>query len=170
MANDVLPRVRGYNDFTGGETGTGLALEFTTDGKTVESNFQIPASMAGWRTVKMVAAHPGAIDTVLSTIMGRAAIFQTKQAALLKSFQVEYFDFLPVDAPARATSVVSGIRGSEAVCAASITDANGVLIARASGAFFLFTTDELAAPPASFAGLAAARCDPAFLQQFANIL
>src|SRR6185436_4345102 len=122
---NILPAVKGYQDFTSTENKEGLPLEFVTDGRGVASTFSIPERFAGWRAETFVAAHPGAVDTVLITTMGRAAIFGFRKAAQIKSFTAEYFDLVPIGAKLHAQSRVVRDRGDgEVVIEARIRDAN----------------------------------------------
>jgi hypothetical protein len=118
--------------------------------------------MAGWRAPNFVAAHPGEVDAALTTGMGRAAIFEARKAARVKSFSVEYLGLVPVGQNVTCVSSVVAQRGpDEAVVQAEIRDAQGKILARSTGVFDLF---DLAIGGDVLRSQAAVHCDPAFLQ------
>lgn len=170
MIEKTLPTIKGYNDFTSPENPGALAMTFVTGkgNRGVSSTFSVPKTMAGWRTPDFVAAHPGAVDTAMTTAMGRAAIFETKHAARVKSFTVEYLDLLPVDVKVTCEARVIGRRGKkEAVVEARIRDAKGMMLAKATGVFDLF---DIAIGKELLSSAAAAGCDPAFLGAMQEVI
>lgn len=168
--NKTLPTIKGYMDFTSPENPGALAMEFATgkDNQGVTSSFSIPKTMGGWRAPDFVAAHPGAVDTAMSTAMGRAAIFATKHAARVKSFNAEYLDLVPVGESMVCDARVIGKRGKmEVVVEARIRDAKGVMLAKSSGVFELF---ELTIDGDVQRAAVAGKCDPKFLSAMQKVV
>jgi len=167
---DKTLTLKGYQDYTNPENDRGLPMHFATNERGVSSQFTIPAHMGGWRTSTLLAAHPGAVDTVLSTVMGRTAIARTKKAALIKSFSVEYLDFVPTDKQLQCEARVVGAPGAhEAVLEGRILDENKKLLAKSVGTYSLFSMEELSAPQGTAWRSTAVRCSTAALQQFESM-
>jgi len=143
-ASKELLRVKDYEDFTHADNKYGLPMKMVRTGDTVESDFHIPAHMAGWRSPKVVAAHPGAVDTALTTVMGQGAMALLKRAAMLKAASTEYFDLVPVETGLKCAAKVVGKRDdNEVVIDGKITGADGRLLAHSTATYALYTPAEL---------------------------
>lgn len=159
----VLPSIKGYNDFTAHDNKNGIPMAFVADTKGVRSTFAISRAYGGWQTEKYLAAHTGAVDTVLHTTMGRAAIFGLKKAAQIKSSTVEYLGLVPTDEKLSAQARVIGGRGDgEAVIEGRILSADGKLLAKATSTWNLFSVDQLRAGAGS--------CPPGLLAAFEAVV
>jgi acyl-coenzyme A thioesterase PaaI-like protein len=169
MSAQKMEHLKGYGDFTSPENKNGIPMEITATKDGVTATFKIPDFMSGWRAPQIVGAHPGAVDTVLSTATGWAAVRVTKRFALQKTVSVEYFDLVPVGAQLRCVGRVLRGRGEgEAVAVAEILDDKNEVLATSTATYALFTKDELAGkgpgPGVQFKSLAAGACNPNFLQ------
>lgn len=139
-----VPRLDCYGDFTDPRNDGGLPMKVTYDGKAAHSYFRIPSNMAGWKEAKGAIAHPGAISTALTTVMGQCAAFKHSRAASLKSFALESFENVPVESDLTCDSRVIALRrGNEAVVEGRIKDAGGNILAKSLATYELFTTDQL---------------------------
>lgn len=171
MKSERLPSIKGYMDFTSPENPGALPMEFTVgkNNRGVQSSFSIPKTMSGWRAPEFVAAHPGAVDTAMTTAMGRAVIFATKQASRVKSLNVEYLGLVPIETTVLCEARVIGQRGTkEAVVEARIKDAQGTMLAKGTAVFDLFDIDVIA--DARLAGDRYAACAPAFVRDMVAVI
>lgn len=160
-------RLSGYQDFTSPENKMGLPMRISSGMKSstgvgVHSEFKIPQHMAGWRESKSTHAHPGAVSTALTTLMGRSVIHNTKQAAYIKSVNLELLAPVLVDSDILGEAEVVKLRGSrEALVQGSLINQSGELLARCTATYELFSSEELRTR---------ANCQPGDINSFDTML
>src|SRR5262245_39151879 len=147
-----VQRVPNYHDFTSPDTKSGLPMKVEVTARSAVARVTIPDHMAGWRAEGVTGAHPGAVATVLATVMGQGVSHRTKRAAWIKSISIEYFGLVPVGLALHCEASHFQKRGDrEQVVDATITDDKGEVLARARGEYYLFEMGELRAPHALLA-------------------
>lgn len=132
-----------YGDFTNPKNDKGLPLDFVEAGDSVGTSFTVPEHMAGWRGGEFVAAHPGAVATVLSTAMGHGSFHKVKAPTLARSMHIEYISFVPIGEQMVCEAKVVGSRGDEVVMEATIRNKTGDVLASAQGTFWLVPQEAL---------------------------
>lgn len=175
-AAEDVPRIPDYHDFTSPDNKYGLPMrvEVVTD-RSIVSHFTIPDYMGGWRAEGVVGAHPGAVATVLATVMGQGSSYRAKRPAWIKSMSVEYLNLVPVGVPLKCEAKEDNMqkRGDrELLVDAIITDGKNQPLARARAEYHLFEIEELRAPQAligSSLDSALMACAPALLEQFTQL-
>ena len=131
----------------------GLKLRFTTDGKIVETRFTARADHIGFQQV----IHGGIISTVLDEIMVWACAVQTRQFGFCAEMTVRFNHPLRPGTEVIATSeLVSNRRGKLFEAKAELRDAQGLLLASATGKYLPIKETEL---PAMLADLKCDRAD-----------
>jgi acyl-coenzyme A thioesterase PaaI-like protein len=179
MSSEVLvQRLEKYLDFTSSENVNGLAIDVHVTGDIASSDVTIPESMTGWRGPTQSYAHKGAIATVLETVMAFGGIHFLKVATNAKTLCVEYFSQVPVATKLIAEATLVGKRGNvEAVLEGVLKDSSGAILARSTGTYALYTTEELLSTDGVFADLArgpnlrnAAACRPEDVTRFEETL
>ncbi len=166
QVHDVT-RLANYHDFTSPDNKFGLPIKVEVTSNAIFSNVTIPEHMAGWRAEGVTGAHPGAVATVLATVMGQGVSYRAKRAAWIKSMSVEYYGLVPVGEALRCEAGQIQARGDrEQIVDATITDAKGEVLARARGEYHLFDVDELRAPHALLAVGRQVACASAFVAPF----
>lgn len=164
-----VPRVPNYRDFTSPDNKDGLPMRVEVTERSVVSRFTIPDHMAGWRSEAVTGAHPGAVATVLATVMGQGVSYRAKRAAWIKSMSIEYFGLVPVGRALQCEAKEMHKRGDrEQLVDATITDEKGEVLARARGEYYLFEMDELRATQSLVSSRQVA-CAQAFLPTFEQL-
>lgn len=175
-------RLERYSTLTSQNNKRGVPIDVVVRGRTAYSEVTIPAHMGGWIGPDQTYAHKGAIATVLETVMAFGGIRFLKRATSAKTLSVEYFTQVPIKTKLRAEATLVERRGDgEAILQGTLRDGKGNLLARSTGTYALYSTDDLRnlgqskalselvlAAGAKQLGMAA--CRPADLAQFEQML
>jgi hypothetical protein len=158
-------RVKGYGEFTSPERKDGFPVELfhrPGDKSTVYSWVTFPDTAAGWRDSDMVQVHPGALSTVLVTVMNWAPILATKSAAEIRSFSITLLDRVPTREELRFEGRAAPQGAGKAIIVeGSVYDARDKLLARGIGVVDLHTPAELRQ---------SARCAPQDIHAFEQMV
>ncbi|PKL35123.1 MAG: hypothetical protein CVV44_23155 [Spirochaetae bacterium HGW-Spirochaetae-1] len=119
---------------------SGLQMKFYTDDTRVYSRLSVPEHLCGWNTL----VHGGVISTILDEIMSWGAIYLLRQIVLTKSISVDFLQPIMINEDIRVEGKVLERTGErEAVMQGFIYNDKGVLAARSTGIFALFSPDVL---------------------------
>jgi uncharacterized protein (TIGR00369 family) len=119
---------------------SGLKMEFHTDGASVVSWFTVPSHLCGWNDM----IHGGVIATIMDEIMSWASMCLLGRYILTRGITVDFLKPLRIGRELRAEGrVVEAAGGREARMEGLLFDGEGVLCARATGRFALFTREGL---------------------------
>ncbi|MCE5244977.1 MAG: PaaI family thioesterase [Syntrophobacteraceae bacterium] len=133
-----LPNRENHNCFGCSPTNdAGLRLQFYTDGRTVVTKVNVPGHLCGWENL----VHGGVISTILDEVMGWSMLHILKKFTLTKSITVEFLKPVYIETELRAEARILEVKNDrEALAEGLLFNENGVLCARSSGSFALFTS------------------------------
>ena len=140
-AMQALPHTHGC--FVCGESNAiGLRLRFETDGNIVRTEFVPSREHVGFRDV----VHGGLVSTVLDEVMAWVCAVRTKQFGYCAEMTVRFQQPLRPGRSAIATAELVANRKNRIFEASSrICDADGVLLAAATGKYLPLKSDDIAA-------------------------
>jgi acyl-coenzyme A thioesterase PaaI-like protein len=139
-----VSRLDNYGDFTSPENDHGIHIDVSVKGNVGFSEVVIPAHMSGWKGPDATYAHKGAVATTIETVMAFSGIHFLKRATNAKSLLVEYFTQVPIKTKLRAEARLVQKRGeNEAILECVLSDEHGTVLARGTGTYALYSTDQL---------------------------
>lgn len=132
-----LPSRPDHNCFGCSPTNSaGLKLKFFTDEETVFTRVTVPDHLCGWDTL----VHGGVLSTILDETMGWTALHMLKKFTLTKSMTVEFLKPAYIGMELKAEGRVLEVKSErEALIEGFIYNPEGILCARSTGTFGLFT-------------------------------
>ena len=136
-----LPDRRDHNCFGCSPTNpAGLQLKFFTDEESVFTRVSVPDHLCGWDNL----VHGGVLTTILDEIMGWAATHMLKKFTLTRSITVNFLKPAYAGTELRAEGRVLQVKSDrEALMEGLIYNSQGVLCARSTGTFALFTASAI---------------------------
>lgn len=137
----LLPNLENHKCFGCSPTNpSGLQMKFYHKGESVFSWVTVPEHLCGWHNL----AHGGAISAILDEIMGRTAVYILNQLIMTKTMTVEFLKPILIGQEMKAEGRVRERKNDrEAVIEGFIHNDKGVLCAKATGTFALFTPEIL---------------------------
>ncbi len=136
-----LPNLENHKCFGCSPTNpSGLQMTFYNKEKSVFSWVTVPDHLCGWHNL----AHGGAISAILDEIMGRTALYILNRLIMTKTITVAFLKPIFIGQELQAEGKVLEYKNErEATIEGFIHDNKGVLCARATGTFALFTPETL---------------------------
>ncbi|MBI9082343.1 MAG: PaaI family thioesterase [Desulfobacterales bacterium] len=137
----LLPNMQDHNCFGCSPVNPhGLKMTFLAADEAVISRLSVPDHLCGWNHL----VHGGVVSTILDEIMGRSAVYLLGRVILTRSMQVDFlkpvFTGKPIQAEGR---VLERVSEREAKIEGRLYDTDGVLCARSTGTFALFTPETI---------------------------
>jgi len=119
---------------------SGLQMKFYNKGDSVFSWVTVPEHLCGWHNL----AHGGAISAILDEIMGRTALYILNKLIMTKTMTVEFLKPILIGQEMKAEGKVLDYKNDrEAIIDGFIYNGEGILCAKGTGTFALFTPEVL---------------------------
>ena len=182
-ATSRVIRLEKFMDFTSPENPHGIGIRVNVKDGVAYSDVTIPETMSGWQGPEQAFGHHGIVATILDTVMAFGGIHFLKRATATKGLSIEYFAQAPTHTRLRVEAkLVQKPCEDEAVLEGALRDAKGILIARATGTYALYSPAQLRdltlalhpnlllAPGVNPRVRSDAACRPADITRFENAL
>jgi uncharacterized protein (TIGR00369 family) len=136
-----LPERQDHNCFgCSPANSAGLQMKFFTNGQSVVTRVTVPDHLCGWDNL----VHGGVLSTILDEIMGWAALHLLKKLTLTKSLTVDFLKPAYIGTELKAEGRVLELKSErEVLMEGTIYNPEGILCARSTGLFGLFTAKTL---------------------------